>query len=121
MGRDERADGDSVVHGTSSSSDRRILYELDGVADVTLAGLENGTIQRDLAGEVAEDLAKNGGILLLRVEVVCGHDAPAAQVVNLDESGAGAKLPPFPFALRETVDAADDDVGTQPPAVFTER
>jgi len=60
-------------------------------------------------------------ILFLRVRVVGRHHAPWPQTRHGDEQFSYSQLPARPGPLGQPLDAADDDVGAEPPRVDADR
>ncbi len=94
--------------------------EFDGIGEANGAGLQDGAIEREGAGELGDDALQNADVLHLRVGIVGGHHAAFAQLDGFDEHGTQAKRAARPGALREAGDATDNDVGPKPAAIHTE-
>ena len=105
---------------TPKSRMRNSSLEFDGIGEANGAGLQDGAIEREGAGELGDDALQNADVLHLRVGVVGGHHAAFAQLDGFDEHGAQANRASRPGALREAGDATDNDVGPKPAAIHTE-
>src|SRR2546426_12580849 len=91
--------------------------ELDKVAEANGAGLQDGAIEREGAGELGDDALQNADVLNLRVGIVGGHHAAFAQLGGFDEHGTQANRAARPGTLREAGDATANEVGPKPAAI----
>src|SRR6266496_1874969 len=89
------------------------------ITDPDLAGPDDEAIQRQLTAKLPKDRLQHPAVLLQSVRIVGGHHAAAAQVAHADQRISDAQNLPCPLTFCKPLDAADDDIRAQPPAVVS--
>src|SRR2546425_6232252 len=97
------------------------LDTLQGSPAPQAASLENVAVEGHPPAELRDDPLEHGEVLRLRVGVECRHHAPTAELLDRDERVADPESPARPRALRQALDALDEDVRTEPAAIHAER
>ena len=94
--------------------------EPHGIADPDRAGADDVGVERQLAAESPHDIAQHRGVDLQCVGIHGRHVTASAQRVEPHDRVADVQFRARPVPFVEPVDAADDDIRTQPPDVASE-
>src|SRR5881628_3212994 len=114
----------SVEYVSTRNSYRMAIlspYELDRIAHRHGAGAHDVAVERQAPVELQLDPAQHADVLLKRIGVERRHDAALPQIPHADDHVTDLELPALPRALRQPLDAGDDDVRAEPPPIGAER
>src|SRR5688572_1794207 len=101
----------------SSLVDLLQVDKLDGVTNRDFPLVDRGGVEAEHTVETPHYIAQYAGILLERVGVEGGHDAPRAKALHHDHELADADTLALPIRLLPTFRATDDDVRPEPPDI----